>query len=655
VQIDENEFHYQDFKNISAAVKNVTFDHKFNTFSSEFGSPNLIIVQELKKNLPLFRYELLLRDRGEINIKNGYDYFFFSEFRPDRRKPFAEGKAFDQRNFTDVKFVCNIYKHGEIENYFIMHNIYFHESHFEKTDELLTYLNHVYKNIEFDLPYGKLPDRTRIFQSTKDGALFINKRQYNLEIFFSNEVCEILGFDDKTLTRLKPPNFHQLLIDYFTELTDKEGKPLYSPHQLSIITKNVEIQALLNKQNDSVYWRLAHDNDRSVVMSANPIDTTRTTPQILGLRTNLSQPDIFKNCTYDTLAEFIKIKGQPNGVQIFEVKNPSFFKTSIEKLSKAKFQLIDIDTGKLPNFSIGTPTYIQLITSKDASMSHRFNIFLDSSDSVSKLYYPGNQFNDFIIKLPERLQFNSQWEIAMKNIFFGNDLFNIFRETCWIKITVIKTIGNADLSGNTQGVRADLHFENKHVTLADGRYNNIEKLCRYIQTRFEEENVSLRIDIRNHRVRIRCVEQVNTRAGEILREYSVTCSPFLSNILGVVGFMNEKTRINFDLKKSYLATYKPNIFLLIPTNFIIICDIVSETVFGSKSIKILKLLSTNFNPDNEIVHFTFHQNEFVDLDIKEFSSINIKIVDTTGNLIKSEGSYPTRCQLQFLKKKKNLI
>ena len=57
---------------------------------------------------------------------------------------------------------------------------------------------------------------------------------------------------------------------------------------------------------------------------------------------------------------------------------------------------------------------------------------------------------------------------------------------------------------------------------------------------------------------------------------------------------------------------------------------------------ILKLLSTNFDPNKEIIDLSFYQDEFIDLNLKEFSSIRIQVVDTTGNLIKSGKSYPTR-------------
>lgn len=125
-------------------------------------------------------------------------------------------------------------------------------------------------------------------------------------------------------------------------------------------------------------------------------------------------------------------------------------------------------------------------------------------------------------------------------------------------------------------------------------------------------------------------------------------SPMLANILGFSRAIEDSFDLHFDIKRNYSTTYSPNIHLLVPRNFMILCDIVSESVFGSKSIKILKLLSTNFDSSREIINFNFHQDEFVGMAITEFMSIRIQIVDTTGDLIRSKHRYPTRCQIQFM-------
>ena len=140
------------------------------------------------------------------------------------------------------------------------------------------------------------------------------------------------------------------------------------------------------------------------------------------------------------------------------------------------------------------------------------------------------------------------------------------------------------------------------------------------------------------------------RISPLLINYDVILSPSLSNILGFDTTSMKEHKLNFEKRNIRESTFSPNIYMLIPTNFIIMCNIVGNSVFGGVPAKILKIISSNFQPDHEIINFSFYQDELVDLDIKEFSSIQIKIVDTTGSPIKLAQSFPTRCQIQFIKK-----
>ena len=50
---------------------------------------------------------------------------------------------------------------------------------------------------------------------------------------------------------------------------------------------------------------------------------------------------------------------------------------------------------------------------------------------------------------------------------------------------------------------------------------------------------------------------------------------------------------------------------------------------------------------SDILSFDFLQDEFVDLNVKEFKSIQIDIMDATGNLVKTDNSISTILQLMF--------
>ena len=238
-------------------------------------------------------------------------------------------------------------------------------------------------------------------------------------------------------------------------------------------------------------------------------------------------------------------------------------------------------------------------------------------------------------------------KLLSNQFFVSNDLYNIYKDSCWIKVRILQS-SKRDLSGQTLvGIGGDETEKNIFLELENGIFRTLRDLCKHIQSLFDKKNLKLKIEERKTKIQIRCLEE---RISPLLINYDVILSPSLSNILGFDTTSMKEHKLNFEKRNIRESTFSPNIFMLIPTNFIIMCNIVGNSVFGGVPAKILKIISSNFQPDHEIIKFSFYQDELVDLDIKEFSSIQIKIVDTTGSPIKLAQSYPTRCQIQFIKK-----
>ena len=88
-------------------------------------------------------------------------------------------------------------------------------------------------------------------------------------------------------------------------------------------------------------------------------------------------------------------------------------------------------------------------------------------------------------------------------------------------------------------------------------------------------------------------------------------------------------------------------FTIYPKNLIIGCDVVDDTIFGGEHVKLLKMVTNTEHSSNNILSFEFLQDEYVDLNVKEFKTIKIAIMDATGNPVKTDSSIPTRLQLMF--------
>ena len=667
-QIDEQEFHYIDKRNVKIGLKQITFENTYTTFKTKYGSPNMIIVQDNHEDIinPIYDQSYLGPVPPEIDIKSGLDYYILTDTNPR----YFIGKRDTARSFTDVKISCDfMFRDREMTHRFerfVVHNLYFHESSLESEIELIAYLNYVYCNIEFDLETEARKELFKmdmngktLFKVDKHGfSTFWDKGHLGLDIFLSSDLCQLLGFTKDSLIEDQSKSLRGLLCNNFlgrtlaivNEENELEYIPIYKPEDMMQLTGDHHVKLILDHNWDEQrYLRIPQKNmpvtddaDINKITSTNKVDMDQGKPVLIGLRSSLSKPDIFRDCLYDTQIEFFNVKDMSGGIQTFEVHHPALHNTSIEKISNAEFELIDVDTNARPLFSAGTPTFIHFHVDDKASMSTRFNLFLDSSDKLSQTYFPGNTHADFRIKLPERLEFNKSWEIALKNIFIGNDLFNIYSKSCWYSYEVIHE-GTFDVNAEPE----------PKTFLEDGIYRSIRELCDHIQSIFVREQCPLKIGVRNKTNRVKISYEGRALTAQYPQYHSVklrlTLSSMLANILGYVRSVEKNFKLYFRSKKVYTTSFSSNINLLVPRNFMILCDVVLESVFGSKSIRILKLLSSNFEPERELVNFNFHQDEFVDIGIKEFTSIRIQIVDTTGNLIRSNLKYPTRCQIQFKK------
>ena len=85
-------------------------------------------------------------------------------------------------------------------------------------------------------------------------------------------------------------------------------------------------------------------------------------------------------------------------------------------------------------------------------------------------------------------------------------------------------------------------------------------------------------------------------------------------------------------------------FVTYPKNLIIGCDVVDNTIFGSEHVKLLKMVTNIEHSPSNIISFEFLQDE---MNVKEFKSIQIAIMNATGNSVKTDNSTPTRLQLMF--------
>ena len=470
--------------------------------------------------------------------------------------------------------------------------------------------------------------------------------------------------------------------------------------------------------------------------------------QVLAIRSNICESSI-RNGEYDRLISLIHTSKLENDVVHVDFKNPVFFETRKELLSRCNFEIIDLDTNSAPNFSEGSPTYIQVvIRNRVQRMKKPFNIFLESSCEKSKLLYPKNDNTEFTIDLPQRMNFRKDWHVALKSLFIPNKFTNgvgvyvkyyhynwkkfhlangILKhlpfhsntiEDCLKKFNMLLYIYQIKIKALLEEGKVTLKYEDEYIKVSvnncsctysilneenriiqtrllkvrNGEYKSLNALLREINEGFIKKEIPLIIkQMENGKVNIISKESMknnhkyqlslnrnlafilgyrsNKRANQYLRfdqnleyiaphksskeewyhNHTLTLSPNIAQILGFQKYTESKEEHTLDFKEvsKHTASFEPNIFLLHPRNIIVCCDIVENTIFGGEHVKLLKMVTNNLHSSTDILEFEFLQDEYVDLNVREFRSIQIAIMDATGNPIKTKSSIPTRLQLMF--------
>jgi len=339
-------------------------------------------------------------------------------------------------------------------------------------------------------------------------------------------------------------------------------------------------------------------------------DNTRKKPmkshEFLGIKSNISDP-IISSGQWNNLLYTFNVEASDSLVNI-DITNPTFFPTTREKLSTAKFEIVDLDTNCTPEFADGTPTFITITVKQQPDrMKQPFHILLDSSCQKSKAYFPSNSNADFTIKLPKRLEFKRDWIVALKSISITNSLYNV--TDCFLIVE---------------------NYEGKfQLRLNDGIYKSIDDLIKHMN-----DKIGQAILFSKKRNTI-----IMTRKSKFK---SVVFSKNLSKILKIPSDYDTN-----HFEKAYLLLSKYDLNALVPQQFIISCDMIEHSILGGQQVQVLKIVNKE---DKEKLYseYEFYNNDYVKLGLKEFEKIHIKIMSIDGCVLKCDPTLATRLQLLFV-------
>ena len=603
--IDIHHLEYLHDDDIEAAIKSITYDDKTAIrIEKNHMKPNIVIKHAIDSST----YKILNSYYKENyrNIFSAPDLFKSKEYvvfdDGDSYYAFYEDEV-QNSNFCNLQIISQSY---------VMHNIFLHDVDIFSENELIDYLNNVLKSISRSSTRVTKMEKD-LLQKSKDGVTYLKSIDY--DIFIESELGNILNLDEISVKA----HHGNSLRNIFRWMKTK-NRIL----KLRSFSPNEYIDAKLDYKQELQYFKVRKRMRPKKVNLKLFINET-----LYGIKSNISETLTVRNSGYDDIISLF-VGNKTNDTVHIDFKNPTFFPTRKELLSRATFQIIDVARNTVPNFAVGSPTYIQVVVRKKKDMEKKFNIFLDSSCKNSKLVYPENTATNFTIDLPERLSFRRNWYVTLKSLFIPDSIQNV--PECFMFYWQGRPLDSGGFEA--------LHKVN--LKLKEGNYPTIEGILTDLSEQISEASLPITIEQHEGKVKISCPTYI--QSGTVI---SITMSQDLAVILGFTKPFESFYGFNLNDYDFHIAPYEPNLFATYPKNLIIGCDVVDNTIFGGEHVKLLRMVTNNQHSTNRILSFEFLHDEYVDLNVKEFKSIKIGIMDATGNIVKTDSSTPTRLQLTF--------
>ena len=273
-------------------------------------------------------------------------------------------------------------------------------------------------------------------------------------------------------------------------------------------------------------------------------------------------------------------------------------------------------------------------------------IYLKSSDSLD--VYPDNVLSDFCVKLPQSIELEGSWELALVEIQYPTSwekypysLWVQYGVNCYFsmerKILPFSERIELEISKVKTGDRIKKlmdQFNTRSKLLLMGREEDTRRI--YITTKSDETIC--------HHIRNECKnldpwnmdkEPDDIKDRECVQARatidSLVLSQDLANILGY-GSSRRHTRA------FQLIARDPPFVPLFPSSIYVHCDIVEHQLTGSSYEQILRVVPVHHTQDrNSVQSMIYDRPYFKSLYKKHFDTIRIKIHDENNSRIRFEG------------------
>ena len=208
-----------------------------------------------------------------------------------------------------------------------------------------------------------------------------------------------------------------------------------------------------------------------------------------------------------------------------------------------------------------------------------------------------------------------------------------------------------------------LHESN--MSLPPGRYSTIRQVVSAINSAFARTKTPLSLlpitlpessksdDKRSYDYKLRFKAAFDSSKYDI--ETSRATLTISSNLANMLGFTNANESVEFEFINNenkddvgYGKTkFEPNLNIGLPTNFLVLLDVLETQAVGCHHFPLLQLLNIPSSSSQTVHNYQLRENNVAFLMIKMFTRMNIKITNVHGEEIKADNDLPTIVHLDF--------
>lgn len=248
---------------------------------------------------------------------------------------------------------------------------------------------------------------------------------------------------------------------------------------------------------------------------------------------------------------------------------------------------------------------------------HDFFITLVSNSSTD--IFPNNTTSSFTIHLPEKISLRGIWDVAIAEIHYNYNFFNVSDRNNKLILRQLDSTNN-DTSSNTISKSPRTHF----IQIPNGYYNTIRDLVNTI-------NHHLAAHLRKDKILL-SIDAVNSRT-HVYKENIISDidNIFLEGRLNMqLGFEPHQ-----DILRYKASPHIGNLCFGVPDQMLIYTDIIEPTFIGHERAYVLKVVNTEARQlqFGDACYKEYTHMHYMRVQKREFDTISIDIRDHTGKFM----------------------